>query len=306
MARSNGRFAKAAPASDPATAANQRILADRQARIDQKEAEKTLSSDLGLDIKPPVSQADNAVDFLSDEWDRKTFGDSIPTFTRIVYGPDPLLISCPEMKAGIEKAGLEVYAMTAAETILLRQENALTDPILQRGLRNAIAKFGVESVADAFRQRIMKIPQRTVEVEADRSDAMIFAKPMEEAVQRYGTPGMSAKFLSDRCMGVLGLRGYVIVKDEQGDPVRVGTLIMGQIPERMAAARRRHFAEESNKQVREQAEEFEETAARAIRNNGGRGFSVLSEGDKVHANASEEEAFVGHSFETGFSVERQK
>lgn len=299
------RSHKRKPAPDPAETANARILADRQQRLDDKAAVETFATDLGLDLKPEESTATNASDFLSDEWDRKTFGDSIPTYTRIVYGPDPLLISMPAMKATIEKIGLEEYATATAKAIIQFEEKAVPDPLMQKGLRSAIAKFGVEKVAASFAKRILSIPQRTVEVEADRSDAMIFAKPMEEAVMRYGTPGMAPKFLSERCIGVLGMRGYVIVRDERGDPVKVGTLIMGQIPLRMAEARQRHYAEESNQLVREAAESFEDTAARAIRESGKGGISVLSQGERVSSNASENESYVGQERDTGFRVGRQ-
>jgi hypothetical protein len=310
---SNRRNRPAPPRpTDPATDANKRILADRQSRIDAQSAVRTLATDLGLDLKDPEPTADNVVDFLAEEWDRKTFGDAIPTYTRVVYGPDPLLISCPQMKATIERIGLQEYANTTAETILLLEEKAVPDPIMQKGLRAAIARFGKESVSAAFRDRILKIPERTVEVEADRSDAMIFAKPMEEAVMRYGTPGMAPKFLSERCIGVLGFRGYVVVKDEKGDPVKVGTLIMGEIPIRMAEARQRHFAAISDQEVREAAEQFEDSAARAIRDGGASGFSVLGQGENVRSNAAgdlEDAALTGSYLNrersAGFKVERQ-
>lgn len=302
------------PAADPAQEANKRILADRQDRIDSKKAVETLATDLGLDLKDPEPIADNPSDFLREEWDKKTFGDAIPTYTRTVYGPDPLLISCPSMKAQIENVGLENYANATAEAIMLKEDKAVPDPIMQKGLRAAIARFGKMSVADAFRKRILEIPQRQVEVEADRSDAMIFAKPMEEAVMRYGTPGMAPKFLSERCMGVLGLRGYVIVNDEKGDPVKVGTLFMGEIPIRMAEARRRHYADESEKAVREAADQFEDTAARAIRDGGKGGISVLRDGERFTSNAAGDiegdpdltASYLGRSRESGFHVERQQ
>lgn len=309
----NNRY-KRPPASDPAQDANKRILADRQDRIDSAKAVETLATDLGLDLKDPEPVADNPADFLREEWDKKTFGDTIPTYTRVVYGPDPLLISCPAMKEAIETIGLENYANATAEAILLKEDKAVPDPIMQKGLRAAIARFGKIAVAEAFRKRILEIPTRTVEVEADRSDAMIYAQPMEEAVMRYGTPGMAPKFLSERCIGVLGLRGYVVVKDEKGEPVKVGTLIMGEIPLRMAEARRRHYAEESEQAMREAADQFEDVAARAIRDGGRSGVTVLRDGERVSANAAGDidgdpdltESYLGRSRESGFKVERQR
>jgi hypothetical protein len=312
MATNQVRSHKRKPAADPAQEANRRILADRQARIDDKAAVETLATDLGLNIKPAPNSADNPVDFLSEEWDRKTFGDAIPTYTRVVYGPDPLLVSMPAMKAKIEEIGLEEYAKATAEAIIRFEEKAVPDALMQKGLRGAIARFGAEKVAAAFRDRILKIPVRTVEVEADRSDAMIFARPMEEAVQMYGTPGMRAKFLSERCIGVLGMRGYKIVMDRQGDPVKVGTLIMGEIPERMAEARQRHFADMSDRDVADAAKQFEDHASRAIRDSGAGGFSVLGQGERIRANAAGDlenpeltESYLGRERNTGFTVERQ-
>jgi hypothetical protein len=301
------------PSADPAEAANAGILRGIRTREAQAQHEKTLATDLGLDLKDPPSDADNASDFLADEWDRKTFGDSIPTYTRVLYGPDRLLISCPSLKDNVERMGLEEYANTTAETILLKQENAVPDPVMKAGLRAAIARFGVASVADAFRKRIMSIPCRTVEIEADRSDAMIDSDPMKEAVERYGTPGMAPKFLSERCIGRFGLRGYVIVKNETGEPVMVGTLILGEIPIPMAEARKRHYAEESNSQVRDQQENFEANAAEQIDLGGKAGLSVLKAGEKVRASAAGDlddpaltSTYLGRERETGINFERQR
>lgn len=304
---------KKVPPADPAQNANARILADRAQRIETKQAEETLAADLGLDLKDPEPAADNPSDFLRDEWDRKTFGDALPTYTRVLYGPDPLLISCPSMKLKIEDIGLENYANATAEAIMLQEEKAVPDPVMQKGLRAAIARFGKESVAAAFRKRILEIPTRTVEMEADRTDAMIFSKPMEEAVMKYGSPGMAPKFLSERCIGALGMRGYVVVKDEHGDPVKVGTLIMGEIPLRMAEARRRHWADESEKDVREVAEDFENRAEREIHQSGKAGVSVLAAGSSVRSNAAGDledaeltSSYLGRARETGFRAERRR
>ena len=209
--------------------------------------------------------------------------------------------------------GLEEYANTTAETILLQKENAVPDPVMKAGLRAAIARFGVAAVAEAFRKRILSIPCRTVEIEADRSDAMIDSDPMKEAVERYGTPGMAPKFLSERCIGRFGLRGYVIVKNENGDPVTVGTLIMGEIPIRMADARQRHYAEESNSQVREMQENFEQNAAEQIGLGGKSGISVLKAGERVRSSAAGDldddaltSSYLGRERETGINFERQR
>ena len=299
------------PRRDPAEVANQQILDDIKRREDQKEAERTLAHDIGLDIKPEKPKAENAFEFLSDEWDRKSFGDPPATYTRIVYGPDPLLHSCPHMKSQIETVGLERYAQATAEAIVLKEERAVSDPVMQRGLRSAIAAFGVQSVAEAFKQRIMKIPQRTVEVEAGSEDPMLLARPLEEAVERYGTAGMAPKFLSERCIQRFGLRGYVIVKDEKGDPVKVGTLVMGEIPKALAERRQRFYVEKSNEALATIEEGFHDSVEREIHGRGG--FSVLNSGETIRSSAAGDfegdpeltASYLGRSRETGFRLERQ-
>ena len=300
-----------APVIDPAQIANKRILKDREERIQAEKDKETLATNLGLNIAVSLRRRNPMIpwsSFATSLRNRKTFGEAFPTYTRLVYGPSELLTNFPDVRERIEEMGLERYAELTAETIRLKGEKAVPNPMMQKGLRAAIRKFGIDKVAETFRAHIMAIPVQTVEVEADRSDAMIFAQPMEEAVQRYGSPGMRAKFLSDRCIGVLGLRGYQIVKDEHGDPVKVGTLIMGEIPIRMAEARQRHFAKESEDAVLEAQEEFEDAAERAMYADGGKGagFSVLGARDRMTPNASENEDLIGKTRDTGFRVEKSR
>jgi hypothetical protein len=302
---------KKAPPSDPAEAANARILEQIRAREDQKEAERTLASDIGLDVRPPKPDAANAAEFLADEWDRKNFGDRPRTFSRIIYGPDPLLHSCPHLKAQLEKYGLEDYANATAEAIRIKGENAVPDPVMQKGLRSAIAAFGVDAVAKAFVDRIMKIPARNVEVESESEDPLLLGRPMEEAVERYGNPGMAPKFLSDRCISHFGMRGYQIVRDERGDPVKVGTLIMAEIPEWMADRRRRFYAAESARHVSEIETGWIGAAERDIGER--KGFSVLRPGENVSSSAAGDfsddpeltRTYLGRERATGFRLDRE-
>src|SRR5579872_1301932 len=104
---------------------------------------------------------------LTDEWDRKTFGNPIETTRKLQYGPDPLFDSCPGLKAQIEKVGLHDYAEATAAAILLKGEMAVPDNILRVGLAKTISRFGAEKVAAAFRERILAIPCRYVEYEVD-------------------------------------------------------------------------------------------------------------------------------------------
>jgi hypothetical protein len=225
------------------------------------------------------------VELVDDAFDKLNFGSPLPTITKTFYGPDPLLVNCPQMAQRIQDIGLEAYANATAETILLKEERAVEDPFMRHALRGAIQKFGVQSVAEAFRRRIMRIPSRMVEVEVDRDFDMRRApdQAMIDVVQRYCPAGMAPKFLSERCMNVLGRRGYEIVKDENGDPVRVATLILGIMPQEMADNERRRWQEDAIGKIQGLEEEFADGVSR-VRHEADRlglGVSVLRGEDVV-------------------------
>jgi hypothetical protein len=290
------------PQPDPDQASNARVLAQREKRIQARVAAET-PPDLGLEMEQPVSQATDPAEFLADEFDRKAFGEP-RMMQKTVYGPDPLLRSCPDLYAKLEKYGLEDYAEMAAETIRQKQDQAFPDPVLKAGIRGAIGRFGVEPVARAFRDRILKIPVRTVEIPASDEYDEFLGDPLAEAMAKYLTPGFAARFLSDHCIAVLGMRGYRIVKNEFGDPVKVGTLTMAEIPQRIADRRRMGAAEESERQVREIEEEYGERLERAAE--GATGVRVLSDKDVMHANATEEERYLGQNRPGGVTIERER
>jgi hypothetical protein len=294
----SGRFLK--KNSDPAIAHNERILAARQERIIQKEVAETMDLGLGLKAKPPES----AAELLEDEFDKKAFGARVKTTTRIVYGPDPIVQNCPEFHERLERYGQENVADAFRELIMTKGEMACPDSIMRKAVRNSIAQFGKEATATAFRDRIMRIPSRTVEIELDDALDPLLVNPMRAAVERYITdPGMAPKFLSAACIDVLGLRGYTIVKDERGDAVKVGTLILAQIPKEWAERRRLHFAKESMDAVAEQEEAFMESAEREIRSEGGRGIgaSPLRPGESVTADPALNDLYTGGSRSTGIN-----
>jgi hypothetical protein len=288
--------------TDPAVIANQRILLARQERIIKNEVDSTL--DLGLDLKEET-KAGSAVEFLADEWDRKAFGDEVKTTTRVVYGPDPIVNNCPEFHDRLERYGLEGVAEAFYDLIMAKEEMACPDAIMRKGVRASIKKFGKEATAAAFRDRILRIPSRTVEVETDTELDPLLSNPMREVAGKYGRPGMAIKFLSDRCMQTLGMRGYVIVKDERGDPVRVGTLYMGEIPQDWADRRRQHWADQSVDAVREQEEAYYEQAAKMIRDEGpkGAGASILKRGDSVKGDPAINDVYSGETRSTGISLD---
>jgi hypothetical protein len=285
---------------DPAEAANRQVLAEREKRI---EAKLRAVPDLGLELNEKAPES--AAEFLADEWDKKTFGPVAETIKKIVYGPDPLFDQCPSMKATIEKIGLHDYAAMTARTIVDKGAMAVQDGVLRAGLAKAISRFGAESVAQAFRERILRIPCREVEYEVDRDldVEIVGSRVLDDAVERYGRPGMAYKFLSQRCCDVLGMRGYEPVKDERGDVVKVGTLTMGAIPAAIAERRRAYYTRLSEEAIEGEVAKYQDEAARLAHSSGHRGVGPLDDGEMLTANASETEGLLGRTRPAGFSIE---
>jgi hypothetical protein len=92
--------------------------------------------------------------------------------------------------------------------------------------------------------------------------------PLGEVADAHVGPGMRPHFLSERRNQEAGTRGWKIVKDEHGDPVRVGTLVLGQMPEERAEARNRFFREKSQTAVAQVEQQFHETQEQANREAG--------------------------------------
>jgi len=65
--------------------------------------------------------------------------------------------------------------------------------------------------------------------------------PMKELAEQHVAPGMAPKFLSPIQIDKRGLRGHEIVKDSSGQPIKVGRMMLGQMPEPKARARREHY-----------------------------------------------------------------
>ena len=285
---------------DPTTAANEQVLADREARII---AEAPPPIDLGIDL---TEEEPATVPEFIDEWDRKAFGDPVPTVKKVIYGPDPLIDQCPEMKERIERYGLHDWAEMTRETILDKGEAAFPDQVMRRGARIAIAKFGKEAFATAMVARLLRIPMREVEIDAsDHLDPLVMGGSiLRDTVKRYGRPGMAVKFQSQRGMELFGLRGYEIVKDPAtGQPVKAGTLIMTEIPEHMAEQRRQYYASESEAEVREIEEAYREMARRHAR---GADAGPLAHEEMISATASETEGLLGQSRRAGVRIERDE
>ncbi len=282
---------------------NEQVLAERQKRID--DARKPIP-DLGLNLEQ--AEPTDAAEFLSDEWDRKTFGDPVPTYKKVVYGPDPLIDQCPAMKAAIERVGLHDYAAATYQAVIEKGEMAVPDNILRVGLSATISRFGRERTAQAFHDRILTIPSRVVEYEADRDiDPQVAgSNVLGEAVDRHRRAGMHYRFLSPGCInGLVGRRGYQIVIDEKGDPVKVGTLMLGEIRMEIIEARRRRIAQEATAAIDDKVAEYAQSIEDIARQSKHAGVRPLRTDEEMNVNAAENTSLIGESRRSGLTFEDQ-
>ena len=67
---------------------------------------------------------------------------------------------------------------------------------------------------------------------------------------------MRPKMMSAQKLRDGGNTDYVVVKDENGDPVKVKGMILGHIPEERAQARNRHYQRRGNQLLKEITERY--------------------------------------------------
>lgn len=122
-----------------------------------------------------------------------------------------------------------------------------------------------------FRERVIE--------DGAAEDLMLAPDPMEETVSRHREPGMGYGFMSPKASAVLGQRGYVVVHDEKGDPVKLGNLVLGKIPERVQQARQAKAEAESVERVKSIADEYTDGVNRIKREAKDLGLRVLEPGE---------------------------
>jgi len=282
---------------DPVDVSNAQVLADRAARL---EAARPTLPDLGLGLTQ--KKAATASEFM-DTFDKRAFGYEAATITKIIYGPDPLVDGSPAFREALEEHGREDLAHMYAEAILTKGALAMPDPLLQRSMANGIAQFGREAVADAFCKRVLKIPFRTVEIDAsDELDPEILGSAvLAETVKRHERPGMAYRFFTELCLARLGWRGYTPVM-EAGDIVKAGTLMLGEIRREKVEQRRMRQTQVARDKLSAIQDDFGAAADEA------RGVAALRHGESVTANRAggdDPEGYLGSTRTAGVDIGRE-
>lgn len=120
--------------------------------------------------------------------------------------------------------------------------------------------------------------------------------PLEALKRQHQKPGFAVKLLSNTVNARLGQRDYRIVKDSQGDPVRFGTMVLGEIPERIAQKRREAVVQASREELQQINNVTEQEIDRLRSEAKGMGLEILRPGEIVHK--------AGRDYQMGVTVER--
>lgn len=81
--------------------------------------------------------------------------------------------------------------------------------------------------------------------------------PLKEVADKYAEPGMHPKFMSARRVQENGGTGdYEVVKDENGDPVKVKGMILGHAPEELVEARQKQQVGRSTELIKQIGEQY--------------------------------------------------
>jgi len=113
---------------------------------------------------------------------------------------------------------------------------------------------GVSLGADPFDKSLQ---QKRDDVKERGMELYEARDPLREVANRHMQPGMKPKFLSAKRVQESGGTGdYEVVKDSNGDPVKVRGMILGQVPVERANARNRHFREKGNQILKQIGETY--------------------------------------------------
>jgi hypothetical protein len=91
--------------------------------------------------------------------------------------------------------------------------------------------------------------RRDFRQDAGRREIFEAPDPMKELVEEHIEPGMRAKFLSPGRVERDGTRGFEVVKDSKGDPVKMGRMVLGQMPEAKARARATFYQKKGSERL---------------------------------------------------------
>ncbi len=159
----------------------------------------------------------------------------------------------------------------------------------------------VELLSELFDQEI----DHRIDVANDDSlDPYSAPDPANAAIDRVRKPGMSYKLLSPRCCDVLGMRGYELSRDADGKEIRVGNMMLGEIPERVADKRHAAALRQSEEEVGLISDDYRASVERLKSAATGMGLRVLDRGEEVNAEMSTHQETLGDRRGAGVQIRR--
>jgi len=133
--------------------------------------------------------------------------------------------------------------------------------IVYRQTDEGIAEFNqgkserrAEVISDEFHTALTQRKDDVLDRDMDLYEAR---NPLKEVADQFVAPGMRGKFLSAASVKDAGGTGdYVVVKYPDGhplhgEPVKVKGMILGEMPERRAIAKNKHFRERGNQLLKQ-------------------------------------------------------
>ncbi len=107
--------------------------------------------------------------------------------------------------------------------------------------------------------------------------------PLQDAATKYVRPGFRARGLSPRLIDKRTMRGFEFVKDARGENVKVGGLLLGEMPIEMANRRNEHYRRQGETELAASVERLKVDQERLQRDARSKGFEVgpLRDGDTL-------------------------
>lgn len=205
------------------------------------------------------------------------------------------IVALADPKANWTVNGRPFYELDAYQQ--LHMPYALTDQAMEeRNEKNRDSKgnphSGVKLLkSEGFDQAIAK--------RAHANEPWECENPLADAQAKYGRPGFRNRGLSPTVVQKRTLRGWEVVKDKNGDVVKVGNLLFGEMPEESAVRRNEYFRKQHEDELTASAERTKVNQERLGRDARSHGFHAepLLDGDVLtdHADPDRQVSIGIHS-----------
>jgi hypothetical protein len=165
---------------------------------------------------------------------------------------DPKAPSCYEALKGCHVAGVPIEELPESLVVKLAYQH--TDEgihawkaAMERGDGSDRPANRAPVTASEFGRSIEE--RRDFRRDAGPHEIFEAPDPMKELVEQHVEPGMRGKFLSPGRVDRDGTRGFEIVKDLKGEPVKMGRMVLGQMPEAKARARATFYQKKGSERL---------------------------------------------------------